>query len=332
MGEYDMASALHSTHTSRFVSLHTFCWPAHLWNWTGTQWNVVLRSDLSLRALFYTTSKVLIYAFLTEKVYIVWENGVRGRLKSPVFLVCIGTVTLYFGIILTMFFERIAEFRIGDKACVIGLKPTASLPLLAFDLYINLLLTTLFLWPLLRTNIVNPRLKRVATRTSVASMAALTTSTVNIAVLTILHGRELGWLCLASCGIDVVFNATALFWVTSRRVVSPNTQANTERAASPDSLHPSSRRHSQLKPFKLRPKSAIPRKFEIYVTTSSMVETSPPCPHSELPPESPIEEEKPESCVEPEAESSMEEETNEETLDHIDEAKRYSAADSEKTL
>ncbi|KAJ6484854.1 hypothetical protein C8R45DRAFT_1214783 [Mycena sanguinolenta] len=287
-------------------------------------------AGIYLCVLFYTTSKVLIYAFLTEKVYIVWENGIRRRLKSPVFLVCIGTVALYFGIIFTMFFERIAEFRVGDKACVIGLKPTASLPLLVFDLYINLLLTSLFLWPLLRTNIVNPRLKRVATRTWVASMAALTTSTVNIAVLTILHGRELGWLCLASCGIDVVFNAAALFWVTSGRP-SPNTQANTERAASPDSLRPGSRRHSQLKPFKLRPKSVLPKQFEIYVTTSSMVETSPPCAHAELLPESPIEEEKPEPCVESETESPMEDEKKEEVVRYV-ESKCKSATDSEKTL
>ncbi|KAJ7909943.1 hypothetical protein B0H13DRAFT_2661307 [Mycena leptocephala] len=76
--------------------------------------------------------------------------------------------------------------------------------------------------------------------------------------------------------------------------------------------HQGSQRHSQLKPFKLRPKSVLPKQFEIYVTTSSMVETSPPCAHSELPPESPIEEEKPEPCVEPVTELPMEDEKYEE--------------------
>ncbi|KAF7367971.1 hypothetical protein MSAN_00862400 [Mycena sanguinolenta] len=75
-----------------------------------------------LCVLFYTSSKILIYAFLTEKVYIVWENGVRRRLRSAVYLICMGTVALYVGIILAMFFERIAAFRSGDSACVIGLK------------------------------------------------------------------------------------------------------------------------------------------------------------------------------------------------------------------
>lgn len=30
-----------------------------------------------------------------------------------------------------------------------------------------------------------------------------------------MHGHQLGWLCLGSCGLDVVINALVLFWVTS---------------------------------------------------------------------------------------------------------------------
>lgn len=47
-----------------------------------------------------------------------------------------------------------------------------------------------------------------------AAGMALTTSTVNITVLTIMKGRQLGWLCLSSCGTDAIFNAAVLFWVT----------------------------------------------------------------------------------------------------------------------
>lgn len=36
-----------------------------------------------------------------------------------------------------------------------------------------------------------------------AAFVALTTSSINIAVLTVKHGFELGWVCLASCGLDV---------------------------------------------------------------------------------------------------------------------------------
>ncbi|KAJ7924623.1 hypothetical protein B0H13DRAFT_2315336 [Mycena leptocephala] len=164
--------------------------------------------------LFYTSSKILIYSYLSEKVYIVWDTG-RSRLRSFVYLVCLATVCLYAAVIVVMVIGRINEFREGDGACVIGLKLTASLPLLSYDLYINVLLTALFLWPLLRSKLSNNRLRRLAARTFVASAMALTTSTVNIAFLTVMKGRELGWLCLASCGIDVIFNAAVLFWLTA---------------------------------------------------------------------------------------------------------------------
>lgn len=78
----------------------------------------------------------------------------------------------------------------------------------------------MFLWPLLRTGQIDPMVRRVAQRTlmSVAScfrslnwyllfisaaIVTLATSTANVLVLTLLHGRELGWVCLGSCGSDV---------------------------------------------------------------------------------------------------------------------------------
>ncbi|KAJ7041838.1 hypothetical protein C8F04DRAFT_1252779 [Mycena alexandri] len=178
--------------------------------------------------LFYSSSKVLIYAFLTEKVYIVWDTG-RPRFRSPVFLVCMATVCLYAAVIIIMIIGRVEQFRPGDGACVIGLKPTASIPLLSYDLFINILLTTMFMGPLLRSKHSTARLRRVATRTLVAAGMALTTSTINISVLTIMKGRQLGWLCLACCGVDVVFNAAALFWVT---VAPPPTPVSGNRELS----------------------------------------------------------------------------------------------------
>nr|GAT47542.1 predicted protein [Mycena chlorophos] len=190
----------------------------------GMQFNhIACATGICLCVTFYTSSKVLTYLFLSEKVYIVWAPPGTRRSRCPVYLLCIGTIFLYLGIILAMYFGRIAEFRGGDGHCEIGLKPTASLPLLSYDLYINVLLTSLFLYPIARPGrlkLANANLRRVATRTLIAALASLTTSTINIGVLTILHGRELGWLCLGSCGSDVVFNAVALFWVTSRGSVS----------------------------------------------------------------------------------------------------------------
>lgn len=237
---------------------------------------------------FYTTSKLLIYSFLTEKVYIVWDTQ-RSRLRSPVYLVCAITVGLYFGIILIMFLGRVQQFREGDGACVLGLKPTASLPLLTYDLYINILLTALFLWPLMRSKHSSIPLRRVAIRTLVASGVALTTSTVNIAVLTVMKGRELGWVCLASCGLDVILNAVALFWVTRGTTSSVSASSGTRGVndSAPNvislSVPPGSPGQNSFKidrsPSKLYHMETLsPKKqeFQIRVTTESHVSTSPP--------------------------------------------------------
>ncbi|KAF8682844.1 hypothetical protein RHS04_02035 [Rhizoctonia solani] len=71
----------------------------------------------------------------------------------------------------------------------------------------------MFLWPLLRSKITSPRLVKLARRNMVAAVVALATSGTNIALLTVLE-RELGWVCLASCAIDVILNAIVIFWLT----------------------------------------------------------------------------------------------------------------------
>lgn len=162
----------------------------------------------------YVLSKILTYIFLIEKVHVVWGGAHQPRLKSPVYRICLITVTPYAVVLVLMLIGRIAYLR-DDGACVIGLKRLASLTLLVYDLYINIFLTGLFIWPLARSKLINPRLKSVAIRTLVAAGAALTTSTLNIAILTIMDGRQLGWVCLGSCGTDVTVNAVVLFWVTA---------------------------------------------------------------------------------------------------------------------
>ncbi|KAJ7153826.1 hypothetical protein C8R46DRAFT_1191485 [Mycena filopes] len=268
----------------------------------GLQMNhTACAAGIYICVLFYSSSKVLIYAFLTEKVYIVWDTN-RPRLRSPVYLICSATVFSYAAVIIIMIIGRVEQFRPGDGACVIGLKPTASIPLLSYDLFINVLLTTLFLWPLFRSKHSTTRLRRVATRTLVAAGVALTTSTINIAVLTIMKGRQLGWLCLACCGVDVVCNAAALFWVT---IGSTSTAVSGGRQLSDSRSHSASVTGSPNTPsfnVKVNPSPPTPtrstfglnadmkgsnvfrmgnlspttKEFQIHVTTESEVTKSPP--------------------------------------------------------
>ncbi|KAJ1303692.1 hypothetical protein OPQ81_008117 [Rhizoctonia solani] len=160
----------------------------------------------------YALTKVFIYAFLGEKARVVWNVAAQPRLSSPVYLVCI-LVMLPFGampIMLTI--GRIAFFR-SDMTCIIGLKAFSSLTLLGYDLFTNVFLNEIFLWPLLRSKLINHRLRAVARRTLLAAMAALATSITNVAVLTALK-HELGWVCLGSCTTDATLNALVIFWLT----------------------------------------------------------------------------------------------------------------------
>ncbi|KAG6830881.1 hypothetical protein H0H92_014246 [Tricholoma furcatifolium] len=78
----------------------------------------------------------------------------------------------------------------------------------------------MFLWPLTRPEVINTSVKRISIRTLIAACIALTTSTVNIVVLAVMKGSELGWVCLGSCTADVVLNALAIFWVTQHNKTS----------------------------------------------------------------------------------------------------------------
>ncbi|KAF8309480.1 hypothetical protein DL93DRAFT_1754331 [Clavulina sp. PMI_390] len=204
--------------------------------------------------LLYTTTKLLIYIFLSERVWLVWSNissnkaalgasqgqnrhastlpptpttsrapsewrdRVTKRLKNPVYLVCLISLLGYVAVIILLLVSRIAGFRNQDGSCVIGLARVGSIPLLTYDAYITVLLTTLFVWPLRTKKGMSDALRRLTTRTLIASFAALSTSAINITVLTVLRGHELGWVCLASCGTDVMLNALVLDFVTETRL------------------------------------------------------------------------------------------------------------------
>ena len=69
--------------------------------------------------------------------------------------------------------------------------------------FANAFFTGLFLWPVVRNSLQGDRVNRIAVRTLWSALVGLTTSCVNILVLTLMRGRQLGWIYLVSCGADV---------------------------------------------------------------------------------------------------------------------------------
>ncbi|GAB1517824.1 hypothetical protein RhiTH_000877 [Rhizoctonia solani] len=172
--------------------------------------NDACSAGIILCTWLYAISKVLIYAYLIEKVRVVWDVVAQPRLTSPIYLVCLFVVIPFCGVPILMMVGRYSFFN-DDMSCVIGLRSFSSLTLLVYDLCMNVFLNSMFLWPLLRSKLINPRLRKVSLRTLVAAGAALATSIINIATLTAM-GHQLGWVAL---------NGIVIFWVTMPMTDSP---------------------------------------------------------------------------------------------------------------
>ncbi|KAJ3757837.1 hypothetical protein EV360DRAFT_45201, partial [Lentinula raphanica] len=130
-------------------------------SWSHTTCTLAIYSCIS----FYAVSKILIYAFLSEKVYIVWTGGNQAsRHKTKVYRLCAFVLLGYFAIGILMVLGNAHTIR-ADGVCVIGLKAFATIPLIAYDLSLNIFLTAMFMCPLWILHPISPRLRSVAKRT-----------------------------------------------------------------------------------------------------------------------------------------------------------------------
>ncbi|KAI1317194.1 hypothetical protein EDD11_008886 [Mortierella claussenii] len=167
----------------------------------------------------YAMSKIIIYLFLIEKVYVV-SAVATTRKETMLYRINILLLTPYSIILILMILNRVAVLN-EDDYCFIGLKPTASITLILYDIFISSWLTLLFIRPLMSTTSVlqgpsKGKLRQVARRTFIGSVIALVLSSANVFTLVYFRGYEDSVLCLLSCTLDVTLNACAIHWVTSR--------------------------------------------------------------------------------------------------------------------
>ncbi|CAE6482195.1 unnamed protein product [Rhizoctonia solani] len=159
--------------------------------------------------LLYGASKGLIYLCMIERVHVVWSDGMP-RWRSPIYRFCVALL-LPLGVIAgVMVFQKTAFVHNGY--CILGISRFSSLLLLSYDFCTNIFLTMMFVGPLMRSSLRSPWLRAIAIRTTVAASVALLSSGTNVLVLYVLDGKEMIWVCLGACGIDVVVNCVALFW------------------------------------------------------------------------------------------------------------------------
>ncbi|CAO3646676.1 unnamed protein product [Cunninghamella blakesleeana] len=184
--------------------------------------------------VFYSGTKIIIYCWLIEKVWVV-NAGRVGRWQCKSYRYHMLLLTPYIGIFVIMILFHNAWLE-PDGTCIIGLQLVATVPLLLYDFIINLYMTILFVRPLFKIDKTTQmdqqasRLKEVAKRTMVASVVCLIVSFANVAALTILNGIERGLVCLTCCYMDVMINVVTVHFVTTQGVTKtveyPNNKSN----------------------------------------------------------------------------------------------------------
>ncbi|KAK3946166.1 hypothetical protein QBC46DRAFT_275909 [Diplogelasinospora grovesii] len=168
----------------------------------------------------YVTTK-LIYLFLVEKAHMIRPRGRGPRLRSKLYIFnSFGMIGIYCIVVILNFIFRIT--RMENGLCIIGMKRPAMIPLIGFDLCVNIYLTIIFLMPLThlysyknQQTLGNRRLKVMAKKTFIGCICTLASSIVNLSVLMALDG-EPGWVCLMCCNSDILFSAIVIQWVTSK--------------------------------------------------------------------------------------------------------------------
>ncbi|ORY65789.1 uncharacterized protein BCR38DRAFT_339678, partial [Pseudomassariella vexata] len=170
--------------------------------------------------LFYVTTK-FIYLFLVERAFVI-RNGYKSRLKSKLYLVnSFGMITIYITVGILDIVFRITEWEKGS--CRIGMRKVSMIPMISFDFFVNMYLTTLFLIPLRRLyarkhlpqNPASVRLRAAALRAFIGGCCTTASSIVNLTILMIMEGQP-AWICLMCCNADILFSAVVIQWVTSK--------------------------------------------------------------------------------------------------------------------
>ncbi|KAF3312648.1 hypothetical protein TWF173_007066 [Orbilia oligospora] len=100
------------------------------------------------------------------------------------------------------------------------MKKVALLPLITFDVVVNVYLTTLFLIPVVKiaqgkAQQSHQALRSMAIKTFCGSCATLISSVANLTTLMLLKG-EPGWICLLLCNADILFSAVVLHAITNK--------------------------------------------------------------------------------------------------------------------
>ncbi|KAF3190674.1 hypothetical protein TWF788_008195 [Orbilia oligospora] len=204
--------------------------------------------------VFYITTK-LIYLLLVEKARLV-KGAWLPRCKDKLYLFnSLGMLILYAVVFFLTLAYRFSYLENG--VCRIGAEAFALIPLVTFDVVVNVYLTTLFLIPVIKISREkalqsHQALRTMAFKTFCGSCATLISSVANLMVLILLKG-EPGWICLLLCNGDILFSALVLHAITNKDhqgTRATNGYGSGNNSVMENATEPGTRMSSTAKPYR----------------------------------------------------------------------------------
>ncbi|KAF2638908.1 hypothetical protein P280DRAFT_404210, partial [Massarina eburnea CBS 473.64] len=202
----------------------------------GLVTETVCYSAVMICWVFYIGNKVTMYCFLVERIHVLRAPYMR-RHQDWIWVSGMLINSCGFGTIAILCFKwSRSEISAHDGQCRIGSLSRAVVPLLAFDFFINVLLTGIFVYllpPVLQRSCISsdtitennvtrglrsilchksegsdalPKTKgpieRLTWKSFIACVLVMVPTAANLASSLPLHGLRTGWICFTLCALD----------------------------------------------------------------------------------------------------------------------------------
>jgi hypothetical protein len=178
--------------------------------------------------ILYTFIKAAIFLFLVERIHIVRAPFVQ-RKHDYIYLTCLGIVITLFGpAIVHTYFNPVTHMGPKGRRCHFGIRGRASIPVLAVNIFVDLVLTGVFFYllrpfmksksrpassksqgdgiiPLVPINTNETAQRNIRTllwKSIVGSLLIEIPMMANMIQFVITRGEELGTICMALCVVE----------------------------------------------------------------------------------------------------------------------------------
>ncbi|CAO3617525.1 unnamed protein product [Cunninghamella blakesleeana] len=176
----------------------------------------------------HTITKIVLYLYLTEKMYIL-SVPKGSRLTNPLYLISLGLVLPYIGIVVLMVLMKITIVSTDyPYHCNIGYQLPATASVLAYDFIMNLMFAIVFIKYTVspsnaqQTSHQSSSISLMAKRSIVVSIVSLLTSVLNYSILILSEGgAPRGLMTMTVSTLDVTIVACVVQWATSHAVEMP---------------------------------------------------------------------------------------------------------------